>query len=137
MRKNGYNLTQIRSQRLPLITAIYYNKRAWVDVVIITPFQKTTNDRGNTVYTGIIRVAGNRLDTTIISEHVGSQAEAASLYKDAVAKAQSDGYVYKPFNDTARYNERWQGDRDYSGYFYTYYFYNPDVNSWVFHREYV
>jgi hypothetical protein len=109
----------------------------WNDVVIEKTFVKGTNERGNTIYTGVIRGVDTRYPNTVIEELVASKGEAANLYNNAVAKARSDGYVYRAFSTAPNSDieARWRGDLD-SKFFYTDYHFDDTVNSWVFERQY-
>jgi hypothetical protein len=117
----------------------FYNK-AWTDVVIEKPFYKNTSVRGNDLYVGVIRNASGETYTGTISfEHVGSQAEAAHVYKETVASNINDGYVPNAFNTSADYPtpiERWQGDNG-NRHMYVAYYYSPDVSSWVVEKQYI
>jgi hypothetical protein len=109
--------------------------------VLEKPFNKTISERGNDLYVGVIRNASQKYTYTITLEHVRSQDEAASVYKDTVAGAIREGYVARSYNTPISDvypvpRERWQGDKSLS-YMNVKYYYYPEVNSWVVEKQYV
>ncbi len=111
----------------------YYDK-AWGDRVVEKSFRKTTNDRGNDLYVGVVRNATTNYSATMSLEHVKTQTDAAKIYADTVASAKNDGYISGAFSSSDVKQDslvdRWQGTKLLS-YMYVTYYYNNDVKSWV------
>ena len=89
----------------------YYAGNGWT---LVQPFSMSTNDRGNTVYTGIVRNATGGTQQTTVVELTASQADAKNAYDQTVAQ-KTPGFTSRPdwvVNNTAQYPERieeWAG----------------------------
>ncbi len=108
--------------------------------VLVYPFAKSTNDRGNDVYTGIVRrselPAGSGGVTCVITLSK-TKTDAHRLFSEAVAKRQSEGFVYDA-DFTAKLSsgegkltpeQAWAGSLG-EQQAVIYYRYDPAVSSW-------
>lgn len=111
----------------------YYNN-AWGDRIVEKQFYKTQSDRGNDLYVGVVRNASSQYPATLSLEHVKTQSDAAKIYTDTVAAAQSAGYMSMVFSSSEvkpdLFVERWQGTTSLN-YLHVTYYYSEAVNSWL------
>jgi hypothetical protein len=104
------------------------------------PFTKGTNERGDTVYTGVTRNSsevGNYQYTVVIGPTL-TQTDATRLYDQTVGQKLGEGFIAQPdwaasYKAAFPYNiEVWagqMGDQD----FYVMYYYDSNVSpSWLF-----
>ncbi len=108
---------------------------------VTQPFTKSTNERGDDVYTGITRNPSGTPWTTIV-ELTKSQTDAKQLYDQTVAQKQSEGFVLRSdWVATAKaqnpsITEVWEGQQYSSGLgCYAEYEYDSHVASWLFVTE--
>ncbi|HYB59657.1 MAG TPA: hypothetical protein VEB88_05365, partial [Candidatus Acidoferrales bacterium] len=107
----------------------YFTGNGWT---LVQPFSKSTNDRGNAVYTGIVSNVTTGHQYSIVVELTASQADAKSAYDQTVAQ-KTPGFTPRPdivANDTAKnpkYIEEWAGQNGQTSYLYIFYQNNPDV----------
>ena len=109
---------------------------------VVQPFTKSTNERGDDVYTGIARNPSASSTMTTVVELTQSQAEAKQLYDQTVAQKQSEGFVLRSdwvgqmrthYPNTA---EIWTGQQSaYGQEFDVLYQYESPIASWVFITE--
>ena len=115
------------------------------NLTMVQPFKKSTNARGNDVYTGVGRnatVPGSS-NVTIIIEKTKSKAEAKNVYNATVAAKLKEGYKANSthaaaYKATSAYEEVWVGN--YSAkWFMCNYGQKSDpaliLHSWTFSQE--
>jgi hypothetical protein len=110
--------------------------------IMVQPFTKGTNDRGDAVYEGVGRNSSlpESSDMTIVIELTQSQAEAKQLYDQTVAQKTNEGFTLQPAwvaGDKAEspyITEVWVGQQSVSGQeFVVMYYNNANVSpSWLF-----
>jgi hypothetical protein len=115
------------------------------NAIVVQPFTKGTNERGNDVYKGITRNASLPASeaTTTVIELTQSQADAKQLYDQTVAQKTTEGFTLQP--DAVAYGkaefpyvtEMWVGQQSASGQaFYIEYYNDSNVSpSWLFITE--
>jgi hypothetical protein len=127
----------------PIATTDYnsYFDAAWPGhAIVVQPFTKETNDRGEAVYKRITRNASlpEGDATTTVIELMPSQAEAKQLYDQTVAQQLSAGFAAQP-NAAASYKaafpyitEVWVGQQSSGQMFYVFYYNDLQVYpSWL------
>jgi len=107
--------------------------------VIEKSFSKSTNERGNDVYIGVIRneTLPKNFAITVIVELTKSETQAKQLYADSVTKKAIEGY--SPQLDFVRnwggYNDIWDGFNPQGNEFLAMYEYSNYTESWEFTIE--
>ncbi|MDD1726002.1 MAG: hypothetical protein LUQ34_03885 [Euryarchaeota archaeon] len=93
------------------------------NLTMVQPFKKSTNARGNDVYTGVGRNATVRgsPNVTFVIEKTKSKAEAKSVYNVTIAAKLKEGYKANStraatYKATSAYEEVWVGN--YSTYWF-------------------
>lgn len=115
------------------------------NAIVVQPFTKGTNNRGNAVYKGVTRnssLPASQAMTNVI-ELTQSQADAKQLYDQTVAQKLSEGFTAQP-NAAALfkagypfYTEVWIGVSQQTGQvFYVMYYSDSHISpSWLFMTE--
>jgi beta-lactam-binding protein with PASTA domain len=115
------------------------------NLTMVQPFKKSTNARGNDVYTGVGRnatVPGSP-SVTIVIEKTKSKAEAKNVYNATIAAKLKEGYKANRTNAaaykaTSAYEEVWAGNYSVN-WFMCNYGQKSDpaliLHSWVFSQE--
>jgi len=115
------------------------------NLTMVQPFKKSTNARGNDVYTGVGRnatVPGSS-NVTIVIEKTKSKAEAKNVYNATIATKLKEGYKANRTNAaaykaTSAYEEVWAGNYS-ANWFMCNYGQKSDpaliLHSWVFSQE--
>jgi hypothetical protein len=99
------------------------------------PFTRSTNARGNDVYTGVGSTAPGSPRVTIVIEKTKSKAEAKSVYNATVAAKLKEGYKFNRTNtaaykNTSAYEEVWVGNSG-ANWFLCSYRYDIIVHGWI------
>jgi hypothetical protein len=105
------------------------------------PFTKSTNARGNDVYTGVGRnttVPGSE-NVTFVIEKIKSKAEAKTVYNSTVAAKLKEGFKANrthaaAYKATLAYEEVWVGNYG-ANWFMCNYGQNLILHSWAFSQE--
>jgi hypothetical protein len=68
------------------------------NAIMMRPFTKSTNERGNDFYTGVMRNSSlsERYAVTVVVELTKSKDQAKLLYDQTVAQKQNEGFVARP-----------------------------------------
>ena len=130
----------------PTSTADYssYFDTAFVNgnSTVTQPFTKSTNERGDDVYTGITKNPSASSTMTTVVELTKSEAGAQQLYNQTVAQKQSEGFTLRSdwVATTKARNpsiiEDWEGQQSSTGQqFDVWYLYDSHVVSWLFVTE--
>ena len=112
--------------------------------IVERPFTKSTNARGNDVYTGVMRNTSlsQGSGVTTVEELTKSQSEVKQVYDKAVADKKSEGFIYRADEvarltadpTKAKLDGLWVGSSG-NRWFYVMYYYNPKINSWELTTE--
>ena len=109
---------------------------------VVQPFTKSTNERGDDVYTGIARNPSASSAVTTMVELTKSEAGAKQLYDQTVAQKQSQGFtlrsdwVAQDMAQNPSIIEDWAGQQSSTGQqFFIWYVYDSHVASWMFTTE--
>lgn len=122
----------------PTTDLLSYYTKIWEGngKIIERNFTKSTNVRGNDEYTGIVRNTSlpQGSGVTTVIELTKSQSESKQLYDKAVADKQAEGFSYRSdevtrMDPTHQNTGLWAGSLGYR-WFYIFYRYNTDINSW-------
>ena len=113
-------------------------------MIVERQFTKSTNERGNDVYMGVMRnatLSQSNAGVTTVMELTKSQAEAKQLYDKYVADKLNEGFTPRQdwiaamkASDTGNYTNIWVGQNGLQQ-FYVLYRYNPAVISWELTTE--
>jgi hypothetical protein len=113
--------------------------------IVVQPFAKGTNNRGDDVYKGVGRNSSlpESADVTTVIELTQSQARAKQLYDQTVAQKINEEFTRRPDWDAATkagfpyITEIWSGQQSLSGQaFIVEYYYDSNVSpSWLFVTE--
>ena len=111
------------------------------NLTMVQPFKKSTNARGNDVYTGVGRnatVPGSP-SVTIVIEKMKSKAEAKNVYNTTIAAKLKEGYkanrtLAATYKATSAYEEVWVGNYSVN-WFMCNYGQNLILHSWAVSQE--
>ncbi len=117
----------------------YYDKQ-WesAGLIITQPFTKSTNERGNDVYTGVAKNTSQSKmgSSTIVIELTSSQAAAKQIYDNYVSNKTKQGFTAHPEMTAGKaqlgYTDMWVGAKgaNNSQLFYVMYRAGPAISLW-------
>ncbi len=116
------------------------------DGIVIRPFTSSVNERGNTVYNGVVRNTNESAgaEFTVAEELVPSKELAAQVYRDIVSSNTEGGFILRPdwvalweHNAVSgeQYTELWIGQRGDQQVYVWYEYLTYPISSWTVTTE--
>jgi len=113
------------------------------NAIVVRPFTKSTNERGNDVYKGITKNSSKSgsLEMTTVIELTRSKGETKQLFDKMVAQKINEGFTPRPDwiaaskAESPNLTDAWYGQQYGSGEFFVVYYYDSYASSWLFLTE--
>jgi hypothetical protein len=112
----------------------YFNSQVSANATIVKPYEKSTNSRGNDVYTGVVRNKYTPSSTwTLTHELAKSEGDAKAAVDATIAQKINAGFTLKPEETAALKTQMagtvgvWEGVNSAGEIFLVYYEYASDL----------